>query len=650
MDLLVVLAQHAGIAVSRDDLMAVVWPDVIVSDDALNRAVSKLRNALGDTPQAPHYIETIPKRGYCLIAPVMHDPVEATPAPTATSERFPHATARPWAWGLGLLLALVLIGWLTQRPSPPDRFASQPATRMAGTERLPALAPDGRLAFSGRTRGDETYHLFVQPPGSATPIQLTDAPDNDLFATWTPDGQALVFLRCSALGCYPYRVPAVGGPAMRLSDHALAPYGLTHHATEPVLLGVQRDSTTAPYRIHALDLDTQTLTPLTAPKPNIVGDLFPTIRGDGTFVFARHGANGVETILTADLDHPADLREWSHHPARLNGLTWVGDALGFTTQSDDQHALSVWLQHHPNQAPELRFSAPCCLGRLSANATHLVVEQWTEETNLWSLDDDGTATPLLSSTAVDSQPALSPDGTRLAFVSNRTGHAELWVAETNAPDRLQQLTTAEGRVGAPAWSPDGQHIAFEVEHDGTSEVYLVHVDGGPLRPLTTTGAYNHSPRWSPDGRHLTFSSDASGTWGAWSVEVNSGVVTQVAEGFFGQRHADGSLYLARYPEGGIWHLAAPDAEPMLVVSDVHRLDWGSWTLHGNTLTYLARTDSSLHLVQRDVQTRALLRRTPLPTDLPLREPAITTTSQGQIIFARQDRRESDLLLLTPASR
>ena len=67
-DLLALLADRAGTVVSRDEITASLWPDVVVGDDALPRCVSKLRKAFGDDPKQPRYVETVPKRGYRLIA------------------------------------------------------------------------------------------------------------------------------------------------------------------------------------------------------------------------------------------------------------------------------------------------------------------------------------------------------------------------------------------------------------------------------------------------------------------------------------------------------------------------------------------------------------------------------------------------------
>lgn len=92
MDLLFLLAGEPGRAFSKDEIMEALWPKVIVGDDTLARAISRLRKALADDPKTPTYIETLPKRGYRLVAKVGADEGEAT-SPARPSQRWPSALA-----------------------------------------------------------------------------------------------------------------------------------------------------------------------------------------------------------------------------------------------------------------------------------------------------------------------------------------------------------------------------------------------------------------------------------------------------------------------------------------------------------------------------------------------------------------------------
>jgi len=79
MELLRVLCQHAGEVVSRDTLVQKVWQGAFISDDAVNTAICAVRRALRDNPRAPEYIETVPKRGYRLIADVRRTEADQRP-------------------------------------------------------------------------------------------------------------------------------------------------------------------------------------------------------------------------------------------------------------------------------------------------------------------------------------------------------------------------------------------------------------------------------------------------------------------------------------------------------------------------------------------------------------------------------------------
>jgi len=76
MQVLVILAEHSGLVASKEQILARVWPDTFVSDEVLTRAISELRKAFEDNPQQPKYIQTIPKGGYRLVAPVVREPTE----------------------------------------------------------------------------------------------------------------------------------------------------------------------------------------------------------------------------------------------------------------------------------------------------------------------------------------------------------------------------------------------------------------------------------------------------------------------------------------------------------------------------------------------------------------------------------------------
>ena len=92
-DLLLFLAARPSVLVSKDDLFRALWPDVAVTDNALTQAVSELRQALGDDPGNPKYVQTVARRGYRFISPV--EPIVSAATTVATPFRDPSEPPAP---------------------------------------------------------------------------------------------------------------------------------------------------------------------------------------------------------------------------------------------------------------------------------------------------------------------------------------------------------------------------------------------------------------------------------------------------------------------------------------------------------------------------------------------------------------------------
>jgi WD40-like Beta Propeller Repeat len=121
----------------------------------------------------------------------------------------------------------------------------------------------------------------------------------------------------------------------------------------------------------------------------------------------------------------------------------------------------------------------------------------------------GLASNLTRNPAPDMEPQWSPDGTHLAFVSERDGNQEVYVVAADGSAPLD-LSAAPGRDWSPRWSPDGTRIAFVSDRDGNPEIYLVAPDGSGLTNVTQNSAADSVPVWSPDGARLAFVSLRNG--------------------------------------------------------------------------------------------------------------------------------------------
>lgn len=122
----------------------------------------------------------------------------------------------------------------------------------------------------------------------------------------------------------------------------------------------------------------------------------------------------------------------------------------------------------------------------------------------------------------DVSPRWSADGSRLAFISNRSGWRELYMLETASGETVP-LTAGRADVQAFSWGPNGRLIAYVADRDGAGDLLLVNVDNREARPLRSTGGWHSFPQWSPDGKWIAvgFESPQSAP-DVWRVDVESG--------------------------------------------------------------------------------------------------------------------------------
>ena len=92
-------------------------------------------------------------------------------------------------------------------------------------------------------------------------------------------------------------------------------------------------------------------------------------------------------------------------------------------------------------------------------------------------------------------PRWSPDGMRIAFLSNRDGNSEIYVMNADGSD-VTNLTNSPGNELYPVWSPDGSRIALEVESAGTTyEIFVMSADGSSKTNLTNNPDHDWAPDW-----------------------------------------------------------------------------------------------------------------------------------------------------------
>jgi Tol biopolymer transport system component len=187
---------------------------------------------------------------------------------------------------------------------------------------------------------------------------------------------------------------------------------------------------------------------------------------------------------------------------------------------------------------------------------------------------------VISAAGSNEGPRLSPNGRKLAFMSNRGGSMEIWISDPDGSYPLK-LTNLDG-CGSPQWSPDSRSIAFDSVHGGRPGVYAVNLDGGEPRVVAEGGSQNMVPSWSHDGRWIYFASDRGGQDHIWKVRSTGGEAVRVTqhEGFAPLESPDGkTLYFAssRLPNPEIWQMLVEGGQETLVSPLLRPAFWAGWT-------------------------------------------------------------------------
>ncbi len=661
LQVLTLLLERPGELVSRDELRQRLWPvgTNVDFDHGLNAVVNRLRDTLGDSAETPRFVETVPRRGYRFIAPVDHGPEDdlaAHPRPRRwhSGRVIWPAVAIALAIGAAIFLYMFRLGPVSLGP-----MRTTPLTSLPGQERYPSFSPDGnQIAFAWDGENGDNQDIYIKVVGAGgSPLRLTSHPAADQKPAWSSDGRHIAFVRSSGEGSGLFVIPALGGPERRIASLLPAHEWAAGPSWSPDgrLLAILERQARGPRSISLVSTESLDKRKLTSPPVGSVGDCAPAISPDGrTVAFHRAStAGGIYVVPVAGGEPTRLTREYVPFCERL---AWTPDGreLVFTSSGGaPESSSSLWRVSASGGKPErvVVGGENAANPAISRRGNRLAYEQRSQEINIWQIEVPAatqasrSARELIASTRVDAGPQFSPDGTRIAFGSDRTGSSEIWVCGTAGSNPVQ--LTSSGTAGTPRWSPDGRRIAF----DAQGGIHVIDVDGGPSRRVASEHADGVVPSWSRDGQWIYFASPRTGRSEVWKVPAAGGQAVQVTKrgGFAAFESHDGkSLYYAKGMNlTGLWNVAVNGGEEAPVLDFPKASFWGYWALV-ETGIYFVNTETMpqpavqfLSFAGRRVVHIATLDRKPVPL-----VSGIAVSPDGrQILYTQEDHRSSDIMLV-----
>ena len=155
-----------------------------------------------------------------------------------------------------------------------------------------------------------------------------------------------------------------------------------------------------------------------------------------------------------------------------------------------------------------------------------------EFSTIFVADADGTnAQAITGNEANNLEPAWSPDGTQIAYMSDRDGSREIYVFNLETGEETR-LTDNSNREAFPVWSPDGTQIAYTSGFDALAEIFVMDADGSNPVQLTDNTIWESFAQWSPDGETLAISREINDKAGIVLINLDGEDVTEVTDGEF----------------------------------------------------------------------------------------------------------------------
>lgn len=419
--------------------------------------------------------------------------------------------------------AVTLLGRLTGGPgAEPMRV---PLSNVAGSEACPAFSPNGRhLAYSGKSAdARDSFHVWVRALPTGAPQQLTQGEGNDICPVWSPDGASLAFLRMTEDKAQYWVIPSGvngGGPAERKVAEYDAPEDARPEGTRPrvsaawmrdgkslVVAGWQADQPPALYEVNVASGAARQLTD---PAAGSTGDSTPAVSPDGRSVAFVRGTQGEASDIWVCDAKGGSPRRVTFNESAIRGIAWSADGSELVYATNRMRAnwqlfrIAV-VGGSPREVPVGAREAndPAIAGQ----GHRLAYTQTPSMSAIWvaGLGEDAAHTrPILRSAGREALPSWSPDGKRIAYVSDESGQDQIWVSDAEGQDRVQ-VTQMKGQIpDRPRWSPDGKTLLF-VDRMSRS-VLTVPADGHLAVPklAAVKGTFFNNVSWAHDGKSIYF--------------------------------------------------------------------------------------------------------------------------------------------------
>jgi Tol biopolymer transport system component len=622
------------------------------------------------------YTETTPPVGPPVTSTHIVQPT--APIPSGDVSQLPSGhrnTNQIWFLLVGIaclisaLCVIFLHPWKTRFRE--DDYEIEPFSSEMGLQFSPAISPDNKTIAFVWNGGDDQFDIYRKSIGSAELQRLTHEPLPSIHPAWSPDGRQLAFLRETgaelnradgeaqlivldtathrerlirrmkdSLGMWGSSNPLAGCQTLSWSPHGDQIFLTDPSAEEHGLISIS----------------TLTGEQKTISKPGGSDqDCYARLSPDGkTIAFVRLISHAVGYLYTVDVtgNH---LNRLTREVKDLRGISWTPDEsrLVFASKERGVYQLRVISAQGGESSSLPAATASAADPFVSPNGKFIVFVENHENWNIWRVgikeDRIGLPERFLASTGQNHSPSFSPDGRKIAFVSDRSGSPDIWLCDSDG-QHLHQLTHFGGPwLGTIRWSPDGTSIVFDARPKGHSAIYRMAINQGKPELVEEDQPFEvRRPSWSRDGRYIYFDTTSGGGLAIWRRDLNTNRNQVIAPAGFmvGIESPDGKrLFYQESENRHIW-VSDPDGGSPRRLPEVNPtpdLDWGPI---GTSIYFASSTSTGgADIFAFDLSIDKLKKLGHVSQNLALGTPSLVVSPDGQtLLYAAIDNSSSEIKL------
>lgn len=509
---------------------------------------------------------------------------------------------RRFAWtAAALALCLAIGGALVYREhQQPAEFYSKsiPFTTTLASEFEPSFSPDGKWVYYV-TGSDGRSGIFrkssaggepeaVVPPGAAAAHPHVSPDGRWLGYILNPEAHVSTIVRVALEGG---RGETTLGPGRNIESWDWSADG-TQLVASVLLEGSQRQG------LSVLDLATRQWSDLLVPGTDEHGYYAPALSPDGKWLAClkrRADTAASEVILlpvNSRLSPAGPIRQLTAGGLRLGMPQWTPDSTGLLYLGGTLARHELWRVSLDGGAPHTvpGVSRQIREFAIARNSWKIGMTVDLSDSNIWRLDlKRQTATIFFASTYDDESASHSPDGSLIAFVSERTGSPQVWVTDAAGANPIQITDFPSADVVDGIWSPDSKSLIISLRSAREGKrIYTAPIAVRPALSLLIPDGLATS--LSRDGKRLYFVRQMKDTRRLWVADYPDALhpkpVTE-GESYFGVEAPDGkSVYFSmRHEDKGLWVQALPSGRARRIVDRLHRRNLFQAADHG--LYYVA---------------------------------------------------------------